>query len=86
MVRTTVTLDDDVVEALRRAAADHGGSFKKALNAAVRAGLQSAPDARPYEVPTRRMGVRPHVDLDRALRLADDLDDDEVLRKLALRK
>jgi hypothetical protein len=32
------------------------------------------------------MGVRPGVDLDKALRLADELEDAEIIRKLELRK
>jgi hypothetical protein len=37
-------------------------------------------------MPARRMGVRPGVDLDRSLRLAGELEDAELVRKLALRK
>ena len=38
-MRTTVTLDDDVVAALRASARERRTSFKEALNTAVRAGL-----------------------------------------------
>jgi hypothetical protein len=37
-------------------------------------------------MPTHAMGVRQGVDLDRALRLAGELEDAEILRKLELRK
>jgi hypothetical protein len=37
-------------------------------------------------LPTRRLGLCPGVDLDKALRLAGELEDDEVVRKLELRK
>jgi hypothetical protein len=86
-MRTTVTLDPDVAAKLQRAARERGVSFKAALNDAVRAGL--GPDSRAvrrYRMPARRMGVRPGVDLDRALRLAGELEDGEIVRKLALRK
>ncbi len=85
-MRTTVTLDPDVASALEQAARERRVSFKKVLNDAVRAGLRPPTDPRPYRLPTRRMGLRPGVDLDRALALAEDLEDREVMRKLELRK
>jgi hypothetical protein len=86
-MRTTVTLDQDVAVKLRLLARERGVSFKAALNEAVRAGLGGAGrSARPYRVPSRRMGVREGVDLDRAGRLLGELEDAEILRKLALRK
>ena len=62
-------------------------SFKTALNESVRAGLGgSGRSARRYRMPTRAMGVRKGVDLDRALGLAGELEDAEIVRKLRLRK
>ena len=49
----------------------------------VVAGLRAAV---PYRVPARSLGLRPGIDLDRALRLAGDLEDEELVRKLELRK
>lgn len=86
-MRTTVTLDSDVAAKLKQAAHDRGISFKEALNTSVRRGLQDeGVQAKPYRVKTRRLGVKPGVDLDRALRLASDLEDAEIARKLSLRK
>jgi hypothetical protein len=86
-MRTTVTLDPDVAAKLRQLVHERGVSFKVALNDAVRAGLGgSAPAGRRYRVSPRPMGVRKGVDLDRALRLAGELEDAEILRKLELRK
>jgi hypothetical protein len=86
-MRTTVTLDPDVAAKLKQTARERGISFKEALNSNVRRGLQSAEGAsRPYRVPARRLGVKPGVDLDRALALAGELEDAESIRKLALRK
>jgi hypothetical protein len=42
--------------------------------------------ARRYQMPAHNMGVRQGIDLDRSLRLADELEDAEILRKLELRK
>jgi hypothetical protein len=87
-MRTTVTLDSDV-EALLRAAMRKGGiSFKEALNRAVRAGLGPACAPRPkrYRLKTYRMGFRPELCLDKALALAGAMEDEEIARKLSLRK
>lgn len=86
-MRTTVTLDPDVAAKLKRLAGERRISFKEALNSTVRSGLQrEEPAARPYDVPARRLGLRPGVDLGTALRLADELEDAETLRELELRK
>jgi hypothetical protein len=86
-MRTTVTLDEDVASKLQSVARERGVSFKAALNDAVRAGLGSdARTSRRYRMPTRRMGVKRGVDLDRALRMAGDLEDAEMVRKLEMRK
>ena len=86
-MRTTVTLDEDVAAALQTQARERGVPFKKVLNDAVRNGL-AAPTrtAVPYRVPSRPLGLRPSINLDKALQLASDLEDEEIVRKLALRK
>jgi len=86
-MRTTVTLDPDVAAKLREIVRQRGVSFKTALNESVRAGLGgSAPQSRPYRIRTRDMGLRRGIDLDKALRLAGELEDAEIVRKLQLRK
>lgn len=86
-MRTTVTLDPDVAAKLKQAAREQGISFKEVLNTSVRRGLDSAEATpRPYRVPTRPLGIRPGVDLDKALALAGKIEDAETVRKLALRK
>jgi hypothetical protein len=86
-VRTTVTLDEDVAAKLKQTARERGVSFKVALNDAVRAGLSGqSSSAQPFRMKTFPMGVRPGINLDKALRLAGELEDEEILRKMALRK
>lgn len=82
-MRTTVTLEPDVEALLRKLMRERGLSFKQALNHAVRSGLVS--EQTRFETPTRDMGA-PTVPLDKALELAGALEDEEVLRKLAVRK
>jgi hypothetical protein len=84
-MRTTITLDPDVDQLLRRAMHERGISFRDTVNEAIRSGL------RPHRVPpfrqkTYSMGVPSHVNLTRTLQLAADLEDKEIARKLAQRK
>jgi hypothetical protein len=83
-VRTTVTLDPDVEAIVKRLMRERGLSFKEALNSAVRAGTR-APDGPAFETPTFDMG-EPFVDVTKALRLASELEDEEIVRRLAARK
>lgn len=86
-MRTTVTLDPDVAAKLQQITRERGISFKAALNNAVRRGLSGpVPAARRYQMPTYDMRVRKGVNLDKASRLADELEDAEIIRKLELGK
>ena len=85
-MRTTITLDADLAARLRAIARERGVSFKEAVNGAIRRGLSAGTQAQRYHLPTRRMGLRPGIDLDQALRLAGELEDAETIRKLELRK
>jgi hypothetical protein len=84
-MRTTVTLDPDLAAKLRALARERGVSFKEALNSTLRRGLASGGGSpRRYRLASRRLGLRPGVDLEHALRLADELEDAETIRKLEL--
>jgi hypothetical protein len=86
-MRTTVTLDPDVEAKLKATMRERGVSFKAALNDAVRAGLdRGKPEPRRYRMPTAPMGLQPGVNIDKALRLAGELEDEEIIRKLELGK
>ncbi|MGO8956472.1 MAG: CopG family transcriptional regulator [Streptosporangiaceae bacterium] len=85
-MRTTVTLDADVAARLKQVARDRGVSFKEALNSAVRAGLSASHSPQPYRTPARPLGLRPEINLDKALQVAGEIEDAEIIRKLELRK
>ncbi len=88
-MRTTLTLDDDVAEALRERAHQTRRSFKETVNEALRAGLASAADGRrrTYRLkPASLGGVRPGFNLDKALALSEALEDEAIARKLEMRK
>jgi hypothetical protein len=79
-MRTTVTLDDDVVQLLKRRMAQQHVSFKTALNDAIREASARRPGPPRFATRTADLGV-PSVNLDRALQLAAHLEDDELLRR-----
>lgn len=87
-MRTTVTLDPDVAAKLKETAREAGISFKEALNTSVRRGLErGAAKPRPYRLPPGQpLGAKPGVNLDKALQLAGELEDAEIIRKMQLGK
>jgi len=87
-MRTTVTLDPDVEHALRTAVRERGTSFKQALNEAVRAGLAraGANRRRRFVQKTYSLGAEQHFRWEKALAVAEALEDEELSRKLVLRK
>lgn len=86
-MRTTVTLEADTEALLKRLMRERDLSFKQAINEAVRRGLTSPQGERePFRARTYDMGVKPGVNLDKALRLAGELEDAEIVRKLRLGK
>ena len=82
-MRTTVTLDEDVVELLRGAKERSRKSFKQVLNAAVRRGLKGERGAveEPFVVEARPLSLRSGVDPARIRELDDELEIQEFLRK-----
>ena len=83
-MRTTVTLDPDTAALIRQRMRERGISFKQALNDAIRAGAAEN-RAAPFRTATAALGV-PTVNLDRALQLAAELEDEELVRKTRVGK
>jgi hypothetical protein len=66
-IRTTVTLDEDVVERLKEASRARGIPFRQAINETLRVGLlaKEEPTARrKFRIDPRHMGVRPGLNYD----------------------
>lgn len=80
-----MTLEPEADAIVRRLMRERRMTFKEALNEAIRAGAR-----RPESQPERRTRTfdlgPPALPLDKALRLAADLEDEELIRKLAARK
>jgi hypothetical protein len=87
-MRTTVTLDPDVERLIRNAMREGGVSFKQALNDAARRSLSGKGGARVprFVQKSYRLGAARLFRWDKALAAADALEDEELSRKIALRK
>ena len=87
-MRTTVAIDPELQTRVKELARERGVSFREALNDVLRRGLRpgAGTGSQRYKVPTRPLGLRPGIDLDKAFALAAELEDDEIVRKLELRK
>ncbi len=84
-MRTTVTLDDHLLRQLRAMAASSGKPFRQVVNEVLRSGLASRvpADRPPYRWPSFSIGgLAAGVDLDQALRLAGELEDEALAEKL----
>lgn len=88
-MRTTVRVEDDLLEQLKAQAQKEKVSLTRLINRTLKAGLQGSAARRPkrpiYRERPQALGT-PGVSLDKALVLAAALEDEELVRKLALRK
>jgi hypothetical protein len=89
-MRTTLTIEDRIARDLKQLAHRSGKPFKVVVNETLEAGLaagQERPKAKRYRLRAVSLGaVRPGLDLDKALVLADTLEDAELVHKMELCK
>ncbi|MDZ7642041.1 MAG: hypothetical protein U5J62_08485 [Desulfurivibrio sp.] len=88
-MRTTLTIDDHLSVALREAALRSGKPYRQVVNEALRQGLNAFehPPSQPYTIRPAHLGkVRAGIDLDKALALADAMEDAAVVTELEMRK
>jgi len=89
-MRTTLTIDDNIARQLKEIVHQSGKPFKTVVNEALRAGIENnriVDVTSPYRLKPVSMGeVTGPYDIDKALKLADHLEDEELARKLLLRK
>ncbi len=89
LVRTTIRVDDDLLERLRAQARKEKVSLTRVLNRTLKAGLRAGGARRGtpsvYREQSHAMGA-PRLVLDKALALAARLEDEETARELTLRK
>ena len=89
-MRTTVRIDDDLLEELKEFAHRRGVSVAQLVNQSVRAGLKvvkkgGAAPKKAYREKSFAMGA-PKVDLTKALQLAYAMEDEAVVEKLRFGK
>jgi hypothetical protein len=77
-MRTTLTLDPDVAEQIRREMRQRGKGLKAVVNEALRRGLclERTREAETFRVIAQDFGVVPGLDLDRMNQMVDELEAD----------
>lgn len=86
-MRTTITLDDDVVKTIRdEMKTGEGKTFKEAVNELIRLGRyfkkeRSAVKRKPFKVKAKNLGVYSYINYDRTSELLSLLDEEEFIRK-----
>lgn len=84
-MRTTLTLDRDVADRLETEMRRTGKGMKAALNEALRVGLAIAKkpvQPPPFKVKAHSFGLKPGIDRDKMNQLVDELEAEEVARKM----
>ena len=80
-------MEPDVQALIRTAMKERGISFKEALNSAVRAGLtQGRPKRRYFVQKSYSLGSDQNFRWDKSLEAASAMEDEDLARKIALRK
>ncbi len=84
-MRTTITLTPEADSLVRKVMRERKLSFKDAVNAAIVDGLMPQSAQTAFATQTFDLGS-PRVSIERALRLAGELEDEELLRKRSMGK
>jgi hypothetical protein len=88
-MRTTITLDPDVEQMLKKVLRERDVTFKEAVNDALRDGLRgtsSGGKRTRFRQQTFSLGTGQAFRWDKALEMASAIEDEEVIRKMAMRK
>jgi hypothetical protein len=88
-MRTTLTIEDTLASELKKRALETGKPFKQVVNEILLSGLQIQSQRKPqsYRLKPASLGMPlTDIDLTKALRLADELEDNAILAKLEQRK
>ena len=86
-MRTTLTIEPDVAQLLRREIRRSDRSMKAVVNEALRIGLgmrSKTPQRSRYEVKPHAFGFKPGIDINRLNQLVDELEAEEMGRNSQL--
>ena len=89
-MRTTLRIDDDLLRELKQRARRTNTPMTELVNRLIRRGLQSSGERhsksrRPYREQVFSLGA-PRISLDKALALAESMEDAEALEEMTRRK
>ncbi|HUJ50704.1 MAG TPA: hypothetical protein VLW25_10910 [Bryobacteraceae bacterium] len=76
MIRTTITLDDDVAAKLKAAMRKSGKSFKETVNETLRTGLLK-PETRPskpFKIRAKKLGLKPGYSYDKPWEIIEEIE------------
>jgi len=83
LMRTTLTIDDDLAAILQQKARQRGVAFKQLVNSLLRSGLGATEGALPkrkmLKVVGRPLGMKTRYDSDKLNQLVDELEADRYL-------
>ena len=80
-MRTTLSLDDDVIQKAKKAASKSGKPFRQVVNAALRAGLDiivMPVDIPPYQTKPHKMGLKSGRNLDNVHELLAQIEGEDA--------
>ena len=80
MMRTTLTIDDDLIPLIEDIRKKEGLSFKAAVNRLLRAGMAletRPPRNKPFKIKPHNLGLRAGFDATKLNQLADEIEADE---------
>lgn len=82
-MRTTLSLEPDVADRLKRRMASEKATLKQVVNDALRRGLnlEAQKPSKPFHVVAHSFGFRPGVDIHKLNQLADDLETQAMATK-----
>lgn len=88
-MRTTLRIEDDLLQELKRLARKENIPVTRLINRMLSTSLRSSQNTkspkRPYREKTYDLG-KPTINLDKALMIAAEMENQEIIRKLELRK
>jgi|APSaa5957512622_1039677.scaffolds.fasta_scaffold95878_2 hypothetical protein len=87
-MRTTLTVNDNIMQKLKEKAHKTGMPLKQVVNTALEIGLRNfnSQQSKKYKLKTFSLGAPLIADIDKALKIATKMEDDEIIRKLEVRK
>ena len=82
-MRTTLTLDPDVAQSLRKKIETEHITLKEAVNRTLRTGLRRSKADKPvkFKVEPHAFGFHPGINLNKLNQLLDDMDVEKFIRK-----